>query len=127
MRTPEEVVGDYFTALSSSDLERTVGLFADDAAVMADGFETAIGPDELRAVYEGVFARARIEEHPQFDRTLQADDLAVVRTHSSGTITQLESGTATDVSPRELFVLRRSGDGWLIVEYIFNSGPADAT
>ena len=48
----------------------------------------------------------------------------VAQTHSTGTITRLESGTTIKVRYRELFVLRRSSEGWQITDYMFNSPMA---
>ena len=124
MQTPEEVVREYFAALSSGDLQRTLAVFSTDAAVMADGFDTTVGLDALRNMYDQIFGRARIDETPRIERALQSDGLAVVRTSSSGTIKQLESGTTSEVAFREVFALQQSSEGWRIAEYMFNSQPA---
>ena len=124
MQTPEEVVREYFAALSSGDLQRTLAVFSTDAAVMADGFDTTVGLDALRNMYDQVLGRARIDETPRIERALQSDGLAVVRTSSSGTIKQLESGTTSEVAFREVFALQQSSEGWRIAEYMFNSQPA---
>jgi uncharacterized protein (TIGR02246 family) len=120
IETPEGVVRAYFDALRSPDVDATVALFADDAIVVAPGFDTAAGAAQIRATYEGTFASMRIDEQVEIDGTREAGDLAVVRTHSHGTVTQLESGAASDAGFRELFVLRRASDRWRIAEYMFN-------
>jgi uncharacterized protein (TIGR02246 family) len=120
MDSPPDVVRAYFAALSGSDLQAVLELFDEEAVVTASGMETAAGKDALRATYEGTFSRVRIKEKPEVDRVLESDGLAAVETHSSGTVTQIESGEATEVGFRELFVLRRSDDRWRIVDYMFN-------
>ena len=124
MNTPEDVVRAYFAALNSSDVDGIVGLFEDDGVVMADEFETATGSADIRAMYEGTLARVRIRAEVDVDRILEGDELAAAQTHSADTVTQLESGTTINASYREVFVLRRSSDGWRIADYMFNSPAA---
>jgi uncharacterized protein (TIGR02246 family) len=121
MNTPEDVVRGYFAAFNSSDVDGIVALFADDAVVMAHEFETATGTAQIRAAFEGAFARVRIQETIDVDRIVERGELAVAQTHSTGTLTVLESGTTLELSYRELFVLRRLSDGWRITDYMFNS------
>jgi len=46
--------------------------------------------------------------------------LAAVQTQTTGTVKLLASGSTISAVSRELFVLRRSGDGWRITDYMFN-------
>jgi hypothetical protein len=61
----------------------------------------------------------RIEGEVEDDGTRERGDVAVVRAHSSGTVTHLQRETTTSVEHRELFVLRRSIDGWRITDYMY--------
>jgi ketosteroid isomerase-like protein len=54
------------------------------------------------------------------------DGLAVVQTHSAGTLAMPGAGTTIENSDRELFVLRNAGDGWRITHDMFNSVENDA-
>jgi uncharacterized protein (TIGR02246 family) len=125
MNTPEDVVRGYFAAFNSSDVDGIVALFADDAVVMAHEFETAAGSAQIRAAFESALG-ACIEEAIDVDRIVERGELAVAQTHSTGTLTVLESGATIELSYRELFVLRRSSDGWRITDYMFNSAAARA-
>lgn len=121
--TPEEVVHAYFDAFNRASVEDIFTLFADDATVMAEGTPSASGPAQLRATYEGFFSAFTVTEGVTVDRIRQEPDLAIVRTHSSGTITTKATGKSSPLALRELFALRRTPDGWRITEYAFNSEP----
>lgn len=125
--TPEGVVRAYVAAESRSDLDGVLALFAGDAVVMGEGWETASGRAELREMFERVLAPSRFrgELRIDVDRVLEGDEFAVVQAQSTGTVTRLEYGATIDVPYRELFVLRRQGDGrtdfWMVAAYMFNS------
>jgi uncharacterized protein (TIGR02246 family) len=124
MQTPDETVLSYFSALGDSNLEATVGLFTDDAVVMAENTRTATGRRELEATFEGAFANLKIQEQAEILSVFESEDMAVVVTRSTGTLTILSSAATTATAFRELFVLRRAGDRWRISHYIFNATPA---
>lgn len=124
MSTPDETVRTYFTALGDSDLEAAVGLFTDDAVVMAENTPTAVGRAELRATFDRALANMKIEEQVEFGSITESGDVAVAVTRSTGTLTMRSSGTATETAFRELFVLRRAEGEWRISHYIFNAAPS---
>jgi uncharacterized protein (TIGR02246 family) len=124
---PQDVVRAYFEAGNRSDVDGVLALFAEDAVVMAEGWETAIGRPEIRSVYERTLAPSRVRRdlRVEVDDIVEGDDVAAVRTHSSGTVSRLEYGASVDVFYRELFVLRRSAGRWLVAAYMFNSPTAE--
>jgi hypothetical protein len=52
--------------------------------------------------------------------------VAIAQTHTTGTLNLLAPDTALELVSRELFVLRRTGSEWRIVDYMFNRPEAEA-
>lgn len=120
MSSPEDAVRAYMTALNASDLEGIVAVFAADGSVMADEFPSATGQEQLRRLFAGIFKARSFGRELHVDRVIEEGDLASVQTHTTGTLTMLETNTTIQGPSRELWVLRRDGSGWLIVDYMFN-------
>lgn len=121
---PDAIVGQYFAAFNAGSVADVLALFTDDAAVAADGIPTAVGTAELRAVYEGFFGAMQVSEQPTVDRTTAGAEVAVVRTHSSGTLTNRTTGEQSQLRFRELFGMRATPQGWRISDYTFNADTA---
>ena len=127
MNSPEAVVRAYFTALNAADLDGIVAVFADDGSVMADEFPSATGQEQLRSLFTGIFRARSFGRELHFDRIIDEGDLAAVQTHTTGTLTILETNATIQGLSRELWVLRKADSGWRIVDYMFNrSGRAGA-
>ena len=125
MNSPEAAVRAYFTALNGADLDGLVAVFADDGSVMADEFPSATGREELHRLFTGIFNARRFGRELHIDRVIEAGDLAAVQTHTTGTLTMLDTNTTVHGVSRELWVLRKADSGWRIVDYMFNrSGRA---
>jgi uncharacterized protein (TIGR02246 family) len=120
---PVDAVMAYFEAFNRANVDDILTLFTQDATVMADGVPTASGSSQLRTTYEQFFAAFTVTEDVTLDRVETGSDLAVVRTHSFGTITPT-GGEPAPLALRELFALRRTADGWRINEYAFNADPS---
>ena len=120
MNSPEATVRAYFTALNASDLDGVVAVFADDGSVMADEFPGATGREQLRRLFTGIFKARSFGREVHVDRIIEEGDLATVQTHTTGTLTILETSTTIQGVSRELWVLRRADAGWRIVDYMFN-------
>ena len=87
---------------------------------MADEFPSATGQEQLRRLFAGIFKARSFGRELHVDRVIEEGDLASVQTHTTGTLTMLETNTTIQGLSRELWVLRRDGSGWLIVDYMFN-------
>ena len=121
---PEDVVHAYFEAFNRADVDDILATFAADATVLADGVPTASNGPALRATYDGFFAAFTVTENVTIDRVERGVDLAVVRAHSSGTITTKSTGQSAALALRELFALRSTAEGWRISEYAFTREPS---
>ena len=120
MNSPEAAVRAYFTALNASDLDGIVALFASDGSIMADEFPSATGQEQLRRLFTGIFKARGFGRELHIDRVIEEGDLATVQTHTTGTLTILDTNTTIRGPSRELWVLRRTDSGWRIVDYMFN-------
>jgi uncharacterized protein (TIGR02246 family) len=116
------VLKAYEAALNASDVARVEALYTADGVFMPAGFPTAEGRDAVRASYTGIFGMIRLNVRFAIDEISVEGDLAFARTRSVGTVTVLgtDTGTAAPEENRELFVLRRMGEGWKIARYLFN-------
>jgi uncharacterized protein (TIGR02246 family) len=120
MNSPEAAVRAYFTALNAGDLDGILAVFADDGSVMADEFPSATGQEQLRRLFTAIFKARSFGRELHIDRIVEAGDLAAVQTHTTGTLTMVETNTTIEGLSRELWVLRRADSGWRIVDYMFN-------
>ncbi|MFL9998667.1 SgcJ/EcaC family oxidoreductase [Paraburkholderia sediminicola] len=112
----------YEEALNSSDLDRVMTLYANDAVFMPQGSLPAVGRDAVRTAYRRVFDSIKLNIRFQIDeiRTLSRD-WAYARTRSSGTVKVLGSNQPPGPEAnQELFLLHReTGGQWRFVRYIF--------
>lgn len=116
----DEIVRGYFEALDRSDVEGIVSLFAADGYFMIDEFPTAHGSAQIRAALEDTLAVLKVTSEYWIDRVTEVGELTIVEAHSTDTVTMLASNSVTLIEFRELFILRRAGNGWQITDYIFN-------
>ena len=88
---------------------------------MGNGVPTANGKGAIRPVATAAFEGATHHHDYGIDRVERDDGLAVVQTHSLGTVTPKAGGESSSSTHRSVFVLRRAGDKWLIAQYMYNS------
>ena len=129
MAGPEEVIRAYFEHFEAGDPDGVARLFTEDASFLANGMDAVVGGSAIRATFERIVATASIEFPTlSFNRVQDLGGVVVVETSTFERIRRrsadhLETGTF-----REVFVLTRSQDGWLISTYVGNqakaSGPA---
>jgi uncharacterized protein (TIGR02246 family) len=118
-----EVVEDYFRAFAAADTVRLVELFTQDAAVMPNGSRTLRGRDAIEAFFRRAVELARIEfEAVIIERTLELSDTATyTEVWTREAITVFGREGIHHETFREVFLLRRGQDGWLIDSYMGNS------
>jgi uncharacterized protein (TIGR02246 family) len=120
------VIETYGNHLRAGDVAGIVRLYTDDATVMAPDLATASGAGQIRDVYTAALDACGMDYRFEFDAVQVSGDTAVARTQTCGTTTARASGAAVPGRNRELFVLRRTGKGWLISEYMFQPQPTIA-
>lgn len=110
----------YIHGLNAHDLDAVVGIFADDASLMANESATASGRTEIRAAYAHRFTIFDYGRILHVDDWSADGDLAVVRCHTTGSLTLKATDTTIDAVSRELFALKRVDGEWRIYCYMFN-------
>ena len=114
----------YEAALNSSDVERVMSLYADDAVFMPQHSLPVIGRDAVRGAYRHVFDTIKLKIRFEIDEVRPlSSDWAYARTRSTGTVKVLAGDLPlAPESNQELFVLHREGDGqWRFTRYIFST------
>jgi uncharacterized protein (TIGR02246 family) len=114
----------YESALNAADTAAIVALYTEDGVQMAPDFPAAVGSDAIAASYAGTFQAITLTlDFTIDDITLLAPDVAVLRSHSTGTLAV--NGAADPAGPaafKELFLLRQDGEGdWRFTHYSFSS------
>lgn len=117
---PTACVARYMDALNAKDLDGLVAMFRRDGVVIFPGAETAHGPEEIGRFYASHFARFDYARVLHVEDVEVREDLAMVRSHTTGTITPLTTMSPVEAVSRELFVLRHGGDVWRIRHYMAN-------
>lgn len=116
----ESVVRSYFLALNKKDIDQVTGLFTDDAVLMLNDAKTVTGKSKVYDMYEHRFSTVSFGRDVHIDDLSVDGDLAVVRAHSTGTVTPLSTEEAVAVLGRELFVLQKLDGAWRIRCYMMN-------
>jgi ketosteroid isomerase-like protein len=119
-----EVIQAYAERMRSADVDGIVGLYTEDAAVMAHDQPTAVGRRQLQDVYSGALDAVAMDFTFTFDEVIVRGDTAVVRTRTDGKNTVRASGQEVPGRYRELFCLNGTDCGWKIAQYMFQPQPA---
>lgn len=117
---PLGLVESYFAALNRKDLDAILEMFGEDGTVVFPGAQTARGRTEIERFYAPHFERFGYGRVPHIDEVEERSGLAVVRSHTTGTITVLADASSVEAVSRELFVLRRDDGGWRFWQYMAN-------
>lgn len=117
-----ETLRSYERALNAGDTEAVMALYAADGVFMPQHFPSAVGADQVRTAYDGVFSLIRLAVAFDIVEVVPvADDWAFARTNSTGTVTVLASGLSGPEANQELFVLQRVDGDWKIARYAFST------
>lgn len=116
----KELLFAYRDALNASSTDQVIPLYTADGVFMPTGFPTAVGADQVRQAYDGVFANIKLSIEFFIDEVQVDGDHAFARTTSRGTTLIHATGATVPEENRELFVLQRTKDGWKIARYMFN-------
>lgn len=120
MDTPTATVLAYFEALTGGDADATAETFAPDGVLLADEVPTLAGREVIRGALKGMLQDMRVVARPTVDSAREEGDWAFVQTSSTGSLRIISADVTRHADHRELFVLRRLGEGWRIAYYMFN-------
>jgi len=116
----KEVLGTYLRSLNESDAKLAASVYAPDGVFMPNDIPTSAN-EGVYGAYVHIFNTIKLDMVFHYDDISVSGDVAVVRTHSEGTLTVLAEGVANqEEENRELFVLKRSEGDWKITNYMFN-------
>ena len=116
----KELLVAYRDALNASSTDQVIPLYTTDGVFMPTGFPSAVGTDQVRQAYDGVFANIKLSIEFFIDEVEVDGDHAFARTTSRGTTLIHATGETVPEENRELFVLQRTEGGWKIARYMFN-------
>jgi uncharacterized protein (TIGR02246 family) len=117
-----ETLQRYEAALNASDTDAVMRLYAEDGVFMPQHFPSAVGAEQVRAAYDGVFGSIRLAIVFDIVEVVPvAEDWAFARTNSSGTVTVLAAGDGGPEANQELFVMQRVDGTWKIARYAFST------
>jgi len=110
----------YRDALNASSVEQVMPLYTPDGVFMPTGFPTAVGTEQVKGAYAGVFSMIKLNIEFFIDEIEVDGDHAFARTTSRGTTLIHATGQSVPEENRELFVLHRNNGTWKIARYMFN-------
>ncbi len=117
-----ETLRSYEAALNASDTDAVMVLYTEDGVFMPQHFPSAVGVEQVRAAYNGVFATIKLDVVFDIVEVVPlADDWAFARTNSAGAVKVLASGDGGPEANQELFVLKRVNGDWKIARYAFST------
>lgn len=117
-----ETLAGYERALNGSDTDAVMALYAPDGVFMPQHFPSAVGAEQVRAAYDGVFGAIKLDVVFEIAEVVPvAEDWAFARTNSSGTVTVLANGQSGPEANQELFVFQRLAGDWKIARYAFST------
>lgn len=117
----ENVINQYIEAFNNSDVKGIMKTFSADAIVMANGFPTVRGKENIEAMYRMAFQSMRCVFTNIIDEINVKGPMVVVITNATGSTTNLATNEETPLDPhRGVYVLDHEEDDWLIKYYIFN-------
>ncbi|MBK9176239.1 MAG: DUF4440 domain-containing protein [Flavobacteriales bacterium] len=110
----------YRDALNASSVDQVMPLYTPDGVFMPTGFPTAVGTEQVKGAYAGVFSMIKLNIEFFIDEIEVDGDHAFARTTSRGTTLIHATGQSVPEENRELFVLHRNNGTWKIARYMFN-------
>ena len=115
-----ELLFAYRDALNASSVDQVLPLYTTDGVFMPTGFPTAVGTEQVRGAYTGVFSSIKLNIEFFIDEIEVDGDHAFARTTSRGTTLIHATGENVPEENRELFVLERENGAWKIAQHRFN-------
>ena len=110
----------YRDALNASSVDQVMPLYTPDGVFMPTGFPTAVGTEQVKGAYAGVFSMIKLNIEFFIDEIEVDGDHAFARTTSRGTTLIHATGQSVPEENRELFVRHRNNGTRKIARYMFN-------
>ena len=111
----------YQDALSNASAEDTVKFYTNDGVCMAQHLQSAVGIDNVRRTYEGLFSITKFNVEFEIQEIVPvAPDWAFARVNTSGK-TDIQGKGLSNNTMQELFVFQKTGGEWKIARYSFST------
>lgn len=124
--TPEQVVVQYGQYLNQLQIDAIVELYDENAEIIPDQLSSLKGHDAIVEFYQQTFQSIKIEGELKIVSCDMWQDIAIVRCEEPASVKDLKTGLTTKNYFREMFVLRRNVNGWLIYKYMFSQNDQQA-
>lgn len=95
-------------------------LFSENAILMPPNVATKVGNKAIKKEYAELFEAVYVDITFYIDEIIIVDDRVIVRSTSSGITKLVDSMESSPEVNRELFVLQKIKDKWLITHYMYN-------
>lgn len=100
------------TSFNSGDFEAFIGMYAEDAVIIGQGYPDTVGRDAIRALYEGALAQVDMRVDFKTEELVVAGDLAYERgTFQRDVLDKTTGALIESTEPRHIHILRRGADG----------------
>ena len=114
------LLNNYQDALNSSNTDKITTLYAPDGVLMAQNPPTAVGIQEIRLLYDGLFSTVIPQiKFDVIEIVPTAPNWAFARTYSTGVVIAKDGDSRSETN-HDLFVLQRFGGEWRIARYCFS-------
>ena len=126
MASPEDAEAQFYEAMREGDLERMMGVWADDDEIVCvhPGGARTVGPAAVRASFEAIFANGTVVVQPEHVKRVHAMGLAmhnVLERVDIVTAEGLRSGWIVATN-----VYAKSALGWRMVAHHASPGALEA-
>jgi uncharacterized protein (TIGR02246 family) len=116
------VLAKYQDAANKSDANAVEALFALDGVLMAENSDSAVGAEAVGQAYSAMASAIKLDITFKVEEVRQlSPDWGFARTHSTGTIRLLATGTVVPEANQELFLFQRVEGDWKIARYSFST------
>lgn len=125
--SPEQVIMQYGEYLNAKHLDGIISLYHDEAEIIPDQLPSIIGKALIVPFYQQTFSSIKIDGKLRVTSSDIDADIAIVRCEEQGNVTDLATGQTTKNYFREMFVLKKIKDTWLIYKYMFSQNNSQVS
>lgn len=120
----KQLLQTYQRGLNDADLDLVRSVYANDAVVIGQPFPTAIGIQEIIALYADFLSKLDFNVQFELLEMELSNDLGFIRTRSHGTIVPKGQKPTGSEGNREIFIVKKIQGDWKFYRYIFNAEVA---
>lgn len=124
--TPEETINKYGEYLAAQDVDKIIGLYHPNAEIIPDQSQSLIGIKAIIPFYHRTFNSIKIKGKLKITSVYKTNNIAIIRCEEPAEVTNLQTGKIDHQYFREMFVLVKSDNNWLIYKYMFSQNNSQA-